>query len=83
MASPRISAALFLVTFIVFSLAIISTEAEVETSEAFGSLNPFKKGPGDQKLMPPNLKEVVNTERVGHLNPFKKGPKLTEEGTVE
>ncbi|KAL8154854.1 hypothetical protein AgCh_000266 [Apium graveolens] len=83
MASPRKPAALFIVTLLVFSLVIVSTKAEVETTEAFGSLNPFNKGPGDHKLMPPSLKEVVNTERVGHLNPFKKGPTLTEQGTVE
>lgn len=82
MASPKF-VALFLVTLVVFSISMALTEAEVATTEAFGSLNPFKKGPGDQKLMPPNLKEVVNTERVGHLNPFKKGPTLKEQGTVE
>lgn len=83
MASPGKFVALFLVTLLVFSISIVSTEAEVETTEAFGSLNPFKNGPGDQKLMPTNLKEVVNTERVGHLNPFKKGPTLNEHGTIE
>lgn len=75
--------AFFLVTLLVFSLAIISAKAEVETQEAFGSLNPFKKGPGDQKLMPGPLKEVINTEPVGHLNPFKKGPSLKEQEIVE